>query len=336
MSVLGLDIGGANIKAATTDGRTCSVPFPLWKQPERLAAMLAELVAMFVDCDTVAVTMTGELADCFTTKADGVRHIVAAVVQAAGSRRTLFWTTDGRFIAPQVVGQHVLAVAAANWHALATWVGQRAATGSALLIDIGTTTTDIIPLRDGRPVALGQTDRERLTTRELVYTGVRRTPLCAIAKAAPWENSQVGVAAELFATTLDAYLLQGDIAEDAADIETANGRPATIASAHDRIARMVCGDREEVSHEQAVQLARFFTATQQQHIAGAVRTVLARQTASVTTVIVSGSGEFLARRVVASIPELSAGTVISLTDELAPEIATAACAYAVAQLGKRI
>ncbi|HUQ71969.1 MAG TPA: hydantoinase/oxoprolinase family protein [Planctomycetaceae bacterium] len=161
MTVLGLDIGGANIKAGTTDGRTRSVPFPLWKHPERLAAMLAELVAVFGDCDTVAVTMTGELADCFTTKAEGVQHIASAVAQAAGLRRTRFWTTDGRFIALQDVGQHTIAVAAANWHALATWVGQRAATGSALLIDIGTTTTDIIPLRDGRPVALGQPDRER-------------------------------------------------------------------------------------------------------------------------------------------------------------------------------
>ncbi|HUQ71970.1 MAG TPA: hydantoinase/oxoprolinase family protein [Planctomycetaceae bacterium] len=156
--------------------------------------------------------------------------------------------------------------------------------------------------------------------------------MCAIAKAAPWENSQVGLAAELFATTLDAYLLLGDIAEDVSDTETANGRAATVAFAHDRIARMVCGDREEVSREQAMQLATFFAATQQQHIAGAVRTVLARQPASAATVIVSGSGEFLARRVAASIPELSAATVISLTDELAPEIATAACAYAVAQL----
>src|SRR4051794_1172212 len=63
-TILGLDIGGANLKAATADKRAVSVPFPLWKQPDKLPAALAELVAKFPEAEELAVTMTGELCDC--------------------------------------------------------------------------------------------------------------------------------------------------------------------------------------------------------------------------------------------------------------------------------
>src|SRR3978361_399199 len=78
MTVLGLDIGGANLKAATADKRAVSVPFALWKQPDKLPVALAELVAKFPDATEMAVTMTGELCDCFETKRDGVHAIIAA------------------------------------------------------------------------------------------------------------------------------------------------------------------------------------------------------------------------------------------------------------------
>jgi probable H4MPT-linked C1 transfer pathway protein len=336
MSVLGFDIGGANIKAAMADGRTRSVPFPLWKQPERLAAALSELVAEYADCESVAVTMTGELADCFVTRAEGVQRIAAAVHDAVGRRPVRFWTTAGRFVGPDQVADDPLEIAAANWHALATWVGRQLPPDPALLIDIGTTTTDLIPLADGRPVAIGLTDRGRLTARELVYTGVRRTPLCAVSDHVRWDDATVPVAAELFATMHDVFLLLGDVPEDPADGDTANGRPATIAAAHDRIARMVCSDRDDVSLDRARQFAQQFADGQQATILEAVRTVIDRQPSPPATVVVSGSGEFLARRVVAALPELQSGRTVSLSTALAPELAAAACAYAVAQLAVRL
>lgn len=332
MTVLGLDIGGANLKAAASDQRSAAEPFPLWKEPERLPDRLRVLISRFADCDQVAIVMTGELADCYPTKADGVRRIVSAVVAAAGARRVGFWCTAGRFLTSDAARSETQSVAAANWHALSTWAGRLAPTGSAVLIDIGTTTTDIIPLLDGRPCARGLTDPERLRSRELVYTGVRRTPLCALSPTAPWDDETIGVAAELFATSLDVYLLLGDIPENPADSETANGGPATRAAAQDRLARMVCGDRHEVNGQRSMELARWFAERQRHQIAEAVWTVIGRTASPVGTVITSGSGEFLARRVVAGMPELVQSHLISLGETLSPEVASAACALAVAQL----
>ena len=123
-TILGLDIGGANLKAATADKRAISVPFPLWKQPEKLSAALTELVAKFPDAEELAVTMTGELCDCFETKRDGVHAIIKAVRGASARRPIRVWSTDGVFLNSEEAKQDHLKVAAANWHALATFAGQ--------------------------------------------------------------------------------------------------------------------------------------------------------------------------------------------------------------------
>ena len=123
-TILGLDIGGANLKAATPDKRAVSVPFPLWKQPDKLPAALAELVAKFPDAEELAVTMTGELCDCFETKREGVHAIIKAVRGASGGRMIRVWSTDGAFLNSEEAKQNHLKVAAANWHALATFAGQ--------------------------------------------------------------------------------------------------------------------------------------------------------------------------------------------------------------------
>lgn len=387
MSILGLDIGGANIKAADQTGRAVSRAFAIWKHPERLADELATILREFPRTERVAVTMTAELADCFATKAEGVRYILDAVevsvartlsCHQAGpegsaasalldesryntsgaeagepleqgrwvgdvTRSPVFvWTTEGRFVSPKQACEHSLLVAAANWHALATWVGQELLASTrqpsldarhfALLIDIGTTTTDIIPLSGERPIPQGLTDVGRLQTGELSYSGVKRTPLCAIAHAVPFQSGYCPLAAELFATTLDVYLLLGDIAENEHDLETANGKPATVAAAQDRLARMLCCDRNEVSLDQAVQLAKFLADVQRQRLAGSLERVASQLRGPCQTVVISGSGAFLARRLVAENRRTATANVISLDDQLSPEIAEAACAYAVAQL----
>ncbi len=81
MSILGWDIGGANIKVATSVGVARCYEFPLWKQPGELSAKLTQIAMQLPKCDAWAITMTGELADCYFDKAEGVRHIVAALRQ---------------------------------------------------------------------------------------------------------------------------------------------------------------------------------------------------------------------------------------------------------------
>ena len=333
-NVIGLDIGGANLKAARALGEARSLSFQLWKHPQQLAEALRNLLRDWPP-GALAVTMTGELCDCFDSKKDGVHRILAEVERAFSLTPIRVWSTAGRFLKPDQARQDYLAVAAANWHALATLTGRRLARdGAALMIDVGSTTTDVIPLWNGTPVPIGRTDTERLRTHELIYTGVKRTPVCALL--------QEGLMAELFATTYDAYLRLGHLAEDSADHHTADGRPAMAVNAHGRLARMLGGDPVITSEAETLELATRVYARQRALIADAVRTVAARLKAPPQSVVFFGSGEFLGRAAWVEyatelgIDPAESVRAISLSEKLGAAVSTAACAYAVAALAEEV
>jgi probable H4MPT-linked C1 transfer pathway protein len=331
-TILGLDIGGANLKAATPDGRAVSVPFALWKRPDKLPAALAELVAQFPDATELAVTMTGELCDCFETKRDGVNAILNAVQTVSRGRHVRVWGTDGAFVDVEEARRNHLKVAAANWHALATFAGRFAPAGDAVLVDIGSTTTDVIPFNDGVPVSKGKTDWERLESYELVYVGVRRTPISSL--------MPMGTCAELFATSQDIFLVLGLLGENVDNRDTADGRPSTREYSLARLARMLGGDRETISddriHHFAGMLRNFFLGT----IEHALSTIyLERWSRLPRVIIASGAGEFLVKLLLGvwyspKYPERTAEVerVISLNDELGPTVSVCAPAYAAAVL----
>jgi hypothetical protein len=325
-TILGLDIGGANLKAATPDRQAVSVPFPLWKQPDALPAALANLVAKFPDVDELAVTMTGELCDCFETKREGVHAIIKAVRGASGGRRIRVWSTDGEFLDSEQAKANHLKVAAANWHALATFAGRFLPEGPSVLMDVGSTTTDVIPFLDGKPIFRGKTDPERLRNKELVYTGVWRTPVCA--------TTTNTVARELFATTCDVYLVLGLMPELPDCSDTADGRPATRAAAFDRLCRMLCGDRETTTSEEVEQLANDVVTVQCWGLRDAWSATWSAFRSGrkyrKRTVLASGAGEFLIHRIMNGDDDCK--DVLSLSELLSPGVSACAPAYAVAVL----
>jgi (4-(4-[2-(gamma-L-glutamylamino)ethyl]phenoxymethyl)furan-2-yl)methanamine synthase len=323
--ILGLDIGGANLKAAHTDRSARAIPFALWKHPERLAAELRGLCVSMSAHDQLAITMTGELCDCFVTKREGVRAILQSVHEFAGARSIRVWTTKRRFVDWQNAWDDPLCVAAANWLALAQFVAATFPDERLLLIDIGSTTTDLVYLHQGKPEPRGFNDYARLTYDELVYTGVRRTPLCAV--------MGIKVAAEWFATMLDAYLVLGLLPENPDDCDTADGRPATRACAHARLARMLCADTESFGVDRAHALAKSALKRQWVRILEAVRRVLLDKP-PIQKIVLAGSGEVLGR-VVCARPELRDIPIVALSELLGPQLSEAACAYAVAVLASR-
>ncbi len=324
-TVLGLDIGGANLKAATATGRAETLPFALWKYPDRLPAILAELVAKFPEATELAVTMTGELCDCYETKRQGVHAILDAVESVCEGRLVRIWGTDGAFHSIEQSRAAILTVAASNWHALATFAGRFAPHHGGLLIDIGSTTSDLIPLDHGVPSTLGMTDFDRLRTRELVYIGVRRTPIMALGIER--------LCAEYFATTHDVYTVLGLIPEEPENRDTADNRPATVEYALARLARMLGGDRDTFTDDQIVEFAIRVHKTIVERLAKAATDVRfnGSNPPELKTIITSGAGEFLVKSMRERLPE--GANVISLSEKLGPVISTCAPAYALAILG---
>ena len=320
--VVGMDIGGANLKFADSSGNSRVLPFALWRQPDDLAAAVAAALADFAPAAHYAITMTGELADCFDGAAQGVRHIVQQVVAVVGDDPGTvgFYTVDGCFQSAAAAMANPDPLAAANWHALASLLAA-SVDGPSLLIDIGSTTTDLIPLDRQRVATDSRSDFDRLRRRELVYVGIGRTPVCAVVDRLPIAGKRVPVMNEVFATTDDCALLVGVTAEAPDDVQTADGRPRTRLAAANRLARMVGLDGSRITVDQAKQMASAVLRRIDRRIAAA-----ARQVAPVASHwILSGHGCD-----VLTVP----ATVCSqrLCDSLGNPLSRVAPAYAVARL----
>lgn len=339
MTWLAIDIGGANLKVADGRGFARSVAFPLWRTPDGLAAALQALIAEAPAAIQLAVTMTGELADCYETKSQGVRRILAAVDQAADERSVSVYCTDGRFISPPEALQNPISVAAGNWHALAAFCGRILSGGSpGLLIDIGSTTADIVPIGADGPANRASTDPERLACGELVYTGMARTPVCAILDHTMWRDRRVPLARELFATAQDAYVTLDRLPEAPECIDTADGRPLTKPAARDRLARMICADRKTFTEDDAAGLAAAVQGAQIDTLAAAASRVIGAMSNSPKTVILCGQGEFLARDLIDGLIQAEALEEpiqrVSLSEQLGPQVSRAAPAHALAVLAR--
>ncbi len=334
MAWLAMDVGGAHLKASDGVAWSDSRPFALWQRPHDLAQELRAMIAEAPPSERLAVTMTGELADCFATKAEGVAAIVGSVEQAADGRHTRFYLTNGKFVTGHVATREARLASAANWHALAQFAARYVPPStSGLLIDIGSTTSDFICISPAGPLAVAQDDTARLASGELAYTGTARSPVCAVVRQVPYRGQELPVAQEVFATTRDAYILLGDLPEEATSLWTADGRPATKKFCRARMARMIGADSDTFNHRDAITIARAVLEQQLAMLMHSAKKVWSRQESETpAVVVVSGAGEFLAARVAEQLGWLP--RIVSLGKELGCRHSISAPAFALAVLAR--
>ncbi len=283
MKIIGIDIGGANTKIASSNGDIIELHYiPLWKDTTLPEAL--EEISDRLGPDKVSVVMTGELADCFADKNAGINFIMRSVDNAFDGEiryidnRGLFY--DG--------SESLRELAAANWAASANLIGTEM--GDCIFVDVGSTTSDIIPIKDGIHRA-GITDFSRLVRSELVYAGSLRTNLAYLLKDLDLAKGKCRIASELFANTADAYLLLGDIDEEIYTCETADGAGKTKTDSMRRLARVVCADLDEISPEEIYHIAEQVKETQVELLSEAISEVSERN--GLNRIVCAGIGEFI-------------------------------------------
>ncbi|MFQ6124847.1 MAG: hydantoinase/oxoprolinase family protein [Candidatus Heimdallarchaeota archaeon] len=300
LNVLGLDIGGVNTKYAAvrmkekSDFEILEVKssyFPFWLEKERFIDVLLKIKEASKDLplDAVGVTMTAELSDCFRTKREGVTWIAQSVENIFPG--AYFLDLAGRAHKIEEVLKSPESFAASNWLTTALFVGKKFPT--CLLIDIGSTTTDIVPIRAGIPIPIGKTDLERLCVGELVYTGALRTNVACVVSEIPIRGKTAQVASELFSTSGDVHLILGNITPSEFTCETADGRPATVQFAMERLARLVCADTETLSLEEIERIAAFIYEKQLEQIENGISQVASRLDTSCSVVVTGIGSTFL-------------------------------------------
>jgi (4-(4-[2-(gamma-L-glutamylamino)ethyl]phenoxymethyl)furan-2-yl)methanamine synthase len=321
---LGLDIGGANIKAATSAGQAYTLPFPLWKKTDQLCGALHEVLVRLEypqqSEGLIAITMTGELCDCFPSKAAGVRHILLAVQDVFREQPVFVWRNDGKWASINHSLEEPAPVASANWLASATFAARYLPSGEGYFFDLGSTTLDVIRIAEGRPFTKSHTDLDRLQAGELHYIGCSRTPVCHLLQHHEMRGKPVSLAAEMFATIDDARLVLNQSEEDEADRNTADGQPRTRRHAAARLARMLCSDIDELGSDRVDGLAAAVMQAFQQRLKSVAATTLR------SSVVITGSGEEYLLDV------LRQQEPISISKQLGSSLSTALAAYAVATL----
>jgi len=311
VNVLGLDIGGANTKAAflkTQDGmvkeyRTSVEYFPIWKMGrEQLPRVLEKLRKRLVDSTSlngVGVTMTAELSDAYWTKKEGVNHILDCAARVFNDVPIFVLSVEAKLLSVGDARREPLKVASANWAATGWMVSQ--VIKNCLVVDVGSTTTSIIPVINGKIAAEGRTDMEKLRNGELVYSGSLRTNVATIVNGIPVRGRIAQVSSELFAQSGDVHLLLDNIREEEYTVETCDGRGKTKTEAMARLARVVCADIEMLTEQEIMYMAQFVYRRQLEQIAGGLQQVYEQIKSLLLQekipVVVTGLGrDFLARK----------------------------------------
>lgn len=331
-ALTGWDIGGAHVKAARVIDRqvigVVQVACPLWQGLDRLDAAVAEALSVLGESPRHAITMTGEMTDLFASRADGVAGIAQRMRARLRGDIALY---AGRAGWAAVEGAHARAddIASANWLATAAWLATRLP--QALLADVGSTTSDLIVI-DGGVATDSRTDADRLISGELVYAGVVRTPLMALAPAIEFRGRRHRLMAEYFATSADVWRLLGELPDHADQYPAADGGAKTPEACARRLARMIGRDLDEGSMDDWRALAAAFADAQLAALADACRGLPGiRGLAADAPVIAAGAGRFVAARLAATLgrPALTLGALLR---DIAPSCADAAttCAPAVA------
>ncbi len=313
--ILGIDIGGANTKVASSDGKLVELHYlPLWKNsklPEALIDISTRLTP-----EKVGVVITGELADCFPDKEAGLSYIIDAVNNAFDDA----WFLDSSGVFTR---EKKRSIAAANWMASALIVGKDF--GDCIFVDTGSTTTDIIPIKKGNSLA-AVTDFERLRRSELVYSGALRTNIAALLDTVEVNGARSRISSELFAITADAYLVIGMISQSDYTCDTPDGAGKTQLDAKRRLARVVCADLTEITDEEIVSIARQVMERQVTDITRAINDIARRH--RLNKVVACGLGEFLIKKAV----EEHGLDLLLLSERYGKEISKVFPAYAAARL----
>ncbi|MCR5027366.1 MAG: H4MPT-linked C1 transfer pathway protein [Methanobrevibacter sp.] len=332
MKIAGFDIGGANTDLAIIEFengeiKNIEVDFaylPMWSNNDDLSHVLRELIENICplsEIDAVGISMTAELVDAYDTKKDGVLDVVKKCEETFACP-IAYVGIDG-MLSLEEIQKTPLKAAAANWVAtaqIATLISD-----NCIFIDTGSTTTDIIPIKDGKECAIGKSDFDRSATGELVYTGTLRTNLASFLDKVELNGKNYRVASELFAQTADVYMVLDLITEDDYVCDTFDGESKSKIDCAKRIARVVCADLEMLSKEDILKMAEYIHEKQIAQIADGLKQV--HETQGLDLIITTGIGKDILDKPAAESLDLevkSMGDI--LTDEqcvVAPAVGTA-------------
>ena len=264
---LGIDIGGAHIKIVCLNIKkeVCYVGYkqcPLWKGIENLKREIKFINSLITNKNNkCCITMTGELCDIFKNRRSGAKEIIK-VCKLINCRKFYYTKLDEMFTSRPKFDE----IISMNWHSIGKLSEKKVK--NAILIDFGSTTTDLICIKNGQMKYESSDDFGRINNSELLYTGFMRTPLFAITPYINYIKKRIKLIPENFSNTSDIYRIKKEIKKNFDIDNTLDNRSKTLESSMQRVSRSLGFDfkkedqrlikkiSEEISNIQLKEIAK--------------------------------------------------------------------------------
>ena len=294
----GWDIGGAHLKLAIKSRTMLNVfqwPCPLWRGIQELVTCLDAAFQQITQPRCIHhVTMTGELVDIFDTREQGVKQILTTFASRMPAEDQLKVFANTKFLNVEQANENAISVASANW--LASGQLLTRTYKNALFVDMGSTTTDLLLIRDGKLRNAGHSDAERLRSGELVYTGIVRSCVNTISHHLLYHGTLVPMMAENFATSADVYRILEQLPDNADCGETMDGQAKNKQASMRRLARMIGEDYSPVDEKVWEQAALYIADQQKKVLTNQIMKKIA-QLPDERIIVAAGAGRFLIKQI---------------------------------------
>ena len=292
MKIIGWDIGGAHIKAVKIDlqkktSKTEQIYSPIWKNINNLKKSIKLIKNKLGKTNYHAITMTAELSDIFSDRVNGVKYIVKLSSKILGEKNIFFYSKKN-FLKKKLAIKKTFELNSMNWHATASFISN--SFPNCILIDIGSTTTDIIPIKNKRIISKSVNDYQRLKSNELIYLGVLRTPIQAIKKKQNLIN-------ENFANLSDVYRILNKIPSSIDLFPTLDNKTKNKHDSARRIARIFGQDYEKKHFLKWKKTAHKIEREHLKILNMTIKKIEKKKKLNKVPIIGAGIGEFLVKKV---------------------------------------
>ena len=168
--------------------------------------------------------------------------------------KTLFFANNGKYVNYDTAIKSTEKLFSTNWILTSKFLNYKK--NIDLIIDVGSTTTDII-FKDMN-IENNINDHMRLTNKTLLYLGVVRTPLPMIADNIKYKGRDISLVNEVFATTGDIFNINNDIDFSDLDYLGSDNLQFTKENSFTRLARVIGLDYKDCQEKHLIDVANNF------------------------------------------------------------------------------
>ena len=292
---IGWDIGGANTKICVFDSnfniiRVECININIWSNFIELNNLFNKISKDYsLDIISNYITITAESCDNFSDRKNGILSILKNCNSFILGHK-LFYTNQDRYIDFDSAKNNPEILYSTNWILTSKFVNK--SDNIHLIIDIGSTTTDLI--YKNIDVEENINDHLRLINNTLLYAGVIRTPISMLLNKVSYFSKSIPLVNEVFSTTGDVFNLTNDINFEKLDYLGADNLEYSKENSFKRLARSIGLDYQKEMQSEIIKISHMIKKELANIIFKKIKLLYGDELKNITMSSI-GEGSFLAK-----------------------------------------